>query len=131
MLAWDFEHPEYGRAVHHLTVLCFHLQHPSRYSPQGLAAAQGLLVDFLERGVSPQDARRRDRTALNSRNRTWKIAGTPQSRGAYAHPVPWTMTAGDVTANGITSYPDSVRSWAASILRTLRASGNLRATASS
>ncbi|APV45250.1 hypothetical protein Dform_01935 [Dehalogenimonas formicexedens] len=34
-LAWDFEDPAGAGAVHHLTVLCYFLQHPSRYSPEG------------------------------------------------------------------------------------------------
>jgi hypothetical protein len=38
MLAWEFEHPE-AASVHHLTVLCYYLQHPSMYSPEGLAHA--------------------------------------------------------------------------------------------
>src|SRR5512145_2930017 len=50
MLFWENEHPPLGE-VHHLMVLCYHLQHPSLYAPEGLEYAKGLLVDFIERGL--------------------------------------------------------------------------------
>ncbi len=31
-------------------VLCYHLQHPSLYSPEGLDEAKRLLIEFLEHG---------------------------------------------------------------------------------
>ena len=36
LLFWENERPELGE-VHHLLVLCYHLQHPSLYSAEGLA----------------------------------------------------------------------------------------------
>lgn len=121
MLAWEFEHglPD----VHHLVVLCYHLQHPSLYSPAGLASAQGLLVDFVERGVTPDAARRRSGPRLDSGKRTFKIKGTPSSHGAYPHPPAWTMTAADVVAGGVGNYYDNVRRWARLTLEALRSSG--------
>ena len=53
LLAWEADNPAYAQEVHHLTVLCYHLQRPSLYSPEGLAGAKGLLVDFVEGGLSP------------------------------------------------------------------------------
>src|SRR5512133_3431095 len=99
MLAWELENPSLGE-VHHLMVLSYHLQHPSLYSPEGLKGAMQLLADFLERGIAPNEVRRRDRAAMDSGNRKFKITGTAQSHGAYAHPVQWTMTAADVVAGG-------------------------------
>src|SRR5512147_743298 len=100
MLFWEAEDPSLG-IVHHLTVLCYHLQHPSLYSPEMLDGAKQLLVDFVERGVSPQTVRQRDRTKLDSGNRSWKIKGTAGSHGTYHNPIHWTMTASDVTAGGM------------------------------
>src|SRR5262245_38185795 len=72
MLYWEFEYPDLG-VVHHLMVLCYHLQHPSLYSPEGLRYSMQLLVDFVERGVSPQESRQRSRVIVDSANRKWKI----------------------------------------------------------
>ena len=124
MLAWEHEKPE-NLLVHHLMVLGYHLQHPSLYSPEGLSGATGLLADFLERSMTPEQVRRRDRATVNSHERTWKIKGTPASHGAYNSPVQWTLTAGYVIARGMDNYCDSVRTWAQSLYDALRASGNL------
>ncbi len=124
MLAWENEKPENWQ-VHHLTVLCYYLQHPSLYSPDGLREAKQLLIEFVENGVSPQEMRRRSRDQVDSGTRKWKVTATADSHGAYLHPIQWKMTAADVVANGIDAYCDSVRAWARSMLDTIRASGNL------
>ena len=124
MLFWEAEYPAYGE-VHHLMVLCYHLQHPSLYAPDGLNEAKRLLVEFVERGTTPQEMRRRNRERLDSSKRQWKIKATPTSHGAYDPPVQWTMTAADVTARGAERYCDSVRAWAQSALESLKDSGNL------
>jgi hypothetical protein len=124
MLVWEHENPGYG-VVHHLMVLCYHLQHPSLYSPQGLSGAIRLLGDFLENGVTPEQVRKRDRATVNSHERTWKIKGTPASHGVYDPPVQWTMTAANVTANGVDNYCDSVRAWARSVYGALKTAGKL------
>jgi hypothetical protein len=121
---WENEYPAILE-VHHLMVLSYYLQHPSLYSPAGLNGAKGLLVDFVERGLTPQQVRQRDRVKLDSGNRTYKIKATPESRGSYANPVPWTMTAADIVAGGVDRYCDNVRAWARSIYEALEASGNL------
>ncbi len=124
MLFWEAEDPSLG-AVHHLTVLCYHLQHPSLYSSETLNGAKQLLVDFMERGISPKTVRQRDRTKLDSSNRSWKIKGTSASHGAYLYPICWIMTASAVIAGGMENYCENVEAWAQSILRSLRASDNL------
>jgi hypothetical protein len=124
MLAWEIENPPLGE-VHHLTVLCYYLQHPGLYSPEGLAGAKRLLADFLVRGLSPGQVRRRDRTALDSGKRKYRIAGSPDAHGAYTRPILWTLTAADVVAGGPNAYRDNVRAWAHSILEALQSSGYL------
>ena len=114
MLYWEAENPSYGE-VHHLMVLCYHLQHPSLYSPEGLHEAIQLLDDFLERGLTPEQARKRNRSALNSSTRTWKITGTPTSHGTYDPPIIWKMTASDVIGGGKDAYCEKVREWAKSV----------------
>ena len=123
MLYWENEFPGHGQ-VHHLAVLCYYLQHPSLYSPEGLAAGMRLLVDFIERGISPQESRRQNREKVNSSNRSWKVTARPGYRGAYTHPVGWRMTAADVINAGAENYIASVQQWARLMLEDLKTSGN-------
>ncbi len=125
LLAWETEDMETLGQVHHLTVLCYHLQHPSLYSPEGLRGAIRLLADFLEGGLTTQEVRRRDAQRLNSSQRKYKIKGTTASHGAYQPPVRWTMTAADVAAGGSGLYVENVKRWADSILAVLKAAGQL------
>lgn len=126
MLFWEAEDQRLG-VVHHLMVPSFYIQHPSLYSPEGLRFSQRLLLDFVEHGLSPEEARRRNRDQVDSGKRDWKIKGAPESQGSYARPVPWTMRACDVTASGMDHYVAQVRTWAQSICDSLKAAGYLNA----
>jgi hypothetical protein len=125
MLSWESEYPDKTQAVHHLLVLCYHLQHPHLYSPQGLESAKQLLVSFVEQGIAPGEMVRRQRGTVDSGKRAWKITGMPTSFGTYAHPVQWPITAGDITAGSLDDYLSNVQTWARSALEALKASGNL------
>ena len=122
MLFWEYENPAFD--VHHLMVLCYYLQHPSLYSPEGLETAKHLLADFVERGFSPDEVRKQNRDRVDSSQRTWKIKGTTASHGAYKHPNRWGMTAKDVIAGGASHYCDNVRKWARLVLEALQTSDN-------
>lgn len=124
MLYWEAEDPSRG-IVHHLMVLCYHLQHPHLYSPEGIATGKELLISFVEQGLAPEIVRQREREAVNSKNRDWKITARPGQIGKYEHPVKWTMTAMDVVANGADAYLVSVRTWAQAVLDDLKMSGNI------
>jgi hypothetical protein len=126
MSGWELDHRLYG--VHHLMVLCYHLQHPGLYSPEGLSEAKKLLVGFLEEGITPQAVRERLGGEADSGRRDYRIKGAPGSEGAYTNPVRWEMVAADVTRAGVERYYPSVRRWADSVLRSLRESGNLADT---
>lgn len=119
MLFWEAEHPALGE-VHHLMVLCYHLQHPSLYSPEGLIEARRLLVEFVEHGASPAEVRQRNRARVDSSRRDWKIKATATSHGSYDPPIHWSMTAADVIAGGADHYCDNVRQWARSINEALK-----------
>lgn len=124
MCSWELEYLVYD--VHHLMVLCYHIQHPSLYSPDGLRFAQHLLVEFVEQGVSPQQIRQRERINLDSGQRKLKINGTPAYHGTYQQPVVWSMTPAHVVAGGLDNYCNNVREWARCVLADLRASGILK-----
>ncbi|MEZ4538607.1 DUF5946 family protein [Promineifilum sp.] len=119
MLYWENEDPARGE-VHHLMVLCYHLQHPSLYSAEGLAGAQQLLADFVENGLGPEAVRGRDQPKVASGARRWSITARPDNRGAYERPIVWSMRARDVVAGGATNYVENVRSWAASVWASIR-----------
>ncbi len=125
MLAWEFEHNILE--VHHLTVLCYHLQHPSLYSSEGLAYGQRLLIDFVERGLTTGEVRRENGPHVDSGKRTFKIKGTPASHATYQRPITWRMTVLDIIGGGVENYRDNVRAWARLTLETLKMSGNLPA----
>jgi Family of unknown function (DUF5946) len=110
MLYWEAEAPERG-VVHHLMVLCYHLQHPRLYSPEMLPGARQMLKAFVVEGVTPKEMRRRMRVQVASNNRTWKISGDKEP-SSYARPIPWTMRAADVVAGGAEQYVESVTAWA-------------------
>lgn len=119
MLVWENEDPARWE-VHHLMVLCYHLQHPSLYSVDGLAVARELLIDFVERGLSTESARSENRERVDSSKRDWPITTRPDNQGSYERPMVWTTTAADVVGSGAEAYCVSVRSWARSINDSLR-----------
>jgi hypothetical protein len=127
LLGWEAEDFSNLGEVHHLTVLCYHLQHPSLYSPEGLAGAKQLLLEFVECGVSPAEVGRRNRLRLNSSQRKWKVTGTPGRHGAYALPIRWSMTVADIVAGGRDHYCDNVRAWARTTLEALKATADFGA----
>jgi hypothetical protein len=124
MLYWENENPLLG-AVHHLMVLAYHLQHPSLYSPEGLAYSLQLLADFLKHDLTPEQARKQNRFVVSSENRRWKIHAGPYVHACYAHPVSWQMTSRDVVSAGSDQYIRNVQNWSYSILADMRSSGNL------
>ncbi len=123
MLFWESEFPALGE-VHHFMVLCYHLQHPSLYSAEMMPQAMKMLEEFVS-GMPPAEMRRRMRDDVDSGKRKTPITARPDSHGAYAHPVTWTMTAADVVSRGADAYVDTTRQWASSIYNSLVASGNL------
>lgn len=119
MLFWETEDPANGE-VHHLAVLCYHLQHPHLYSPAGLRQARHLLTEFVVHHQPPQQARRANRRRVDSGRREWKITARPGQAGGYARPVAWTLHAAEVVAGGIENYRANVRRWAEAVYADLQ-----------
>jgi hypothetical protein len=117
MLAWEYANEHGVWAVHHLTVLCYYLQHPSQQSSDGLRHSRVLLREFVEEGVSPADVRERSRDTLDSGSRQWKFTGAP---GSYDRSVKWTMTIDRVAEGDLGGYCDRVRAWAVSVNEALK-----------
>lgn len=123
MLYWENENPANGE-VHHLMVLCYHLQHPSLYSPEGLRESIRLLAEFVDQDISPAEMVKRNQGKIDSGKRTWKITSRPDAHGAYPKPIQWEMTAADVVSAGSDRYRENVRAWARSIRQSLNTSGH-------
>ncbi len=124
MLYWENEDLKRG-AVHHLMILAYHLQHPSQYSPEGLKYSQQLLVDFVERGVTPQQVVKNNWRAVDSNLHRWGIRARPGTQASYPHPASWSLTVQDVVDADADHYVESVQAWARSIITDLRSAGNL------
>ncbi len=124
-LAWDFQDPAGAGIVHHLTVLCYNLQHPGIYSPEGLSHAIGLLVEFVEEGKSPVEIRKSEDGLLQNDRRQWTVTARAGNYGAYRVAPHWTMTVLDAVAGGIEEYPQRVRVWAKTVLQALKKAGNI------
>jgi Family of unknown function (DUF5946) len=122
MLAWEFEYPPLGN-VHHLTVLCYHIQHPRLYSAEGLQQAHQLLREFVVDQVSPQEMRRKMSAQVDSAVRKTKIKSTATKHGVYAPMPHWTMTTHDVVEGGADAYIERVQAWAQRVLHDLVAAG--------
>jgi hypothetical protein len=120
-----FEDPAGAGKLHHLTVLCYHLQHPSLYSPETLKSAKQFLGGIIENKMSAQELLEINRKTLASNKRTWKVKGTPENHGSYSFKIKWSMTASDIFSHGLSSYTELVQKWAESIYEDLKVSGNL------
>jgi hypothetical protein len=100
-------------AAHHLSVPTYMLQH-NAYSREGWLQARELLRQFVEDGLAPQEARRRNRSRVDSRNRPWSLTRGPKLPGGEL--VRWTMTVAEVRLDTPEHYCGDVRRWAESVL---------------
>jgi len=125
MIKWDFEDFTGVGQVHHLTVLCYNLQHPSNYSPKGLEEAKNSLKNFILNPNSFKEHDMSNRNNLASNMRDWKIIGTVESHGTYPLKPSWKILASDVVMGGLNNYVGNVKKWAQSVLESLEESDEL------
>ena len=100
-------------AVHHLSVPSYMLQH-NVYSREGWLNARELLRQFIEEGLPPAEARRRNRIRVDSRHRSWSITRGQKLPGVER--IRWTFTVADVRLDTPEHYCLDVRRWAESVL---------------
>lgn len=101
MLVWDFEDFSGAGSVHHLTVLCYHLQHPSLYSPVALNAAKIFLKSIIENNLTAHELLEQNRQDLSKQKKNFSIKGTTNSHATYLRPIIWSMTVINVVEDGI------------------------------
>lgn len=119
LLAWEWDNPQELFAVHHLMVLCYHLQHPHLYSPQTLQEAIRILEEFVIHNKTPGQIRKEKSAAWNNQNRIFKVTGTNHTQGSYPVQPQWQFTIQTVIEGGERHYIENVRAWADTILKTL------------
>jgi hypothetical protein len=116
LLAREFEDTE-PLNVHHLTVLCYMLQHPSFYSDEAYDWAITALRSAVRDGVAPVELRRRAEQYFKSGA---KIKVTRRDQGATARPARrWSMTVADAVGESVEGHNERVRAWAEAVLADL------------
>lgn len=100
-------------AVHHLSVPSYMLQH-NGYSREGWILVRRLLTEFLA-GLTPEEARRRYRTAFDGGKRNFSFTRGPKLEGV--DDIAWTRTIADVRLDTAEHYRADVQAWAESIVR--------------
>jgi hypothetical protein len=113
MLALEFEDPQVFGAVHHLTVICYNLQHSSVFSDEALAWMRSMLHAIIEEDLSPEELRERSRNKFSGQVKVLRKA-------AMRSPIMWSMTVMDVHTGSPNIYVKDVTAWAKSILRTIK-----------
>jgi hypothetical protein len=98
-------------AKHFLTVACYNLQHPARFTDEALVGLRAAFVDYIDRGVTTAEIRTRIAHMVEGQQRV--LRKDEESRPKLRH---WRMTISDVY---VPEHPEGaaerVKAWAASI----------------
>jgi hypothetical protein len=113
LIAWEYEDDDLRRE-HFLTVASYNLQHPAQFTDEAIAGLRSAFVDYLDRGVSIDEIRRRASAATAGavRVRRDESVRKPVRRS-------WSTTIADVYGRGQPKAAECVRRWAAAIRREL------------
>jgi hypothetical protein len=114
-LALEFQEPAVFGAVHHVTVLCYNLQHPRDFSPKALAWMRSSLRAVIEGNVSPVALREQAGREFKRQARVLRKDGqaTPPAR------THWSRTVLDVRRESPAVYTGDILAWARAILQDL------------
>ena len=107
LLAWEVDDAEL-RAEHFLTVASYNIQHPAQFSDEAIAGLRQSYVDYLDRGISIAEIRRRAAATFDGAKRVRRDA-------TEIRPVlrTWLMTVADVYGSGDpVGAAERVRRWA-------------------
>jgi len=114
MLALEFESPSVFGAVHHVTVICFNLQHPGTFTDDAVAWMRTSLRSIVEDGLSPAELRKG--AGKNFKGKTKIRRATPAEPARTNH---WSMSVLDVRTGDPEAYVKDAMAWATSILNDL------------
>jgi len=114
MLALEFQYPMVFGAVHHVTVICYNLQHPAAFSEEALAWMRSTLRAIIEEGLTPSELRKWSQKNFRGHVKVLrKVPDKPRSSE-------WSMTMADVHIDDPETYVNDVMEWAKSILQDIR-----------
>ena len=123
MLALEWQVPGgAGELAHFYAVSAYILQHPDSmsYTVESLAWLRTAVADSLAHGARVEDLRAGARREGRAAGRVTRRAGDSVRRRCVSG---WSMTVADVLEAGVDDYCEHVRSWAASVIEDLAASG--------
>jgi hypothetical protein len=115
MLALEFEDPAIFGAVHHITVICFNIQHPATFTEESLAWMRSSLRAIIVDGLSPAELRKLARKTTKGGVQI-KRHTKPPEEPSRTH---WSMTAADIRTGDPEVYREDIVAWAKSILKDL------------
>jgi hypothetical protein len=115
MLALEFEQSSIFGAVHHLTVICYNIQHPDAFTDEALVWMRTSLHDIVEKDLSGPGLLKRARGSFGG---DYKIKRS-NARARAPGRTRWSMTAADVRTARPEVYTRDVKAWAKSILNDL------------
>ena len=113
-MALEYENSGAFGAVHHLTVVCYMLQH-NAYSRDVWLEARNMLAQFVEEGVSPAAMRGRNRSRFDSAHRSWSI--TKGAKLPEFETLLWSRTIAGVRLDDPETYCADVQLWATCVLK--------------
>jgi hypothetical protein len=112
-LALEFQNPGY-RAVHHLTVIVYTLQHSSQLTREGWLHQRELLRQFVVENKPPGLLRQQSQD-LDSGKRTFKIKS--EDGKPVIDKTTWTKSILDVRMENAKEYREDVKTWEKSVLK--------------
>ena len=113
-LALEFENPAAFGSVHHLTVVCYMLQH-NAYSRDAWLEGRKMLAQFVREEATPAEMRKQGRSKLNSQRRTGSVTRCEKLPNFEA--ITWSCTIADIRRDDPQTYCADVNLWARSVLR--------------
>jgi hypothetical protein len=104
-------------AVHHLTVLCYTVQHPLAFdtSLEGHAGARALLWEAVSENLPAREMLRRNRAQLRRRDRP-RLRNRGRSHAPLRPAPAWRFTAADVVNGPEDDYAGRVQAWAKALI---------------
>lgn len=117
MLALEYQHPSAFGAVHHLTVMCYNLQHPNAFTDAFWHATAAQLTEVVEQNLPVAYLRQRGKRAWTPARRLFKITGTPTE----SHRTSWPMCIDAIVTEDPQEYVAHVQAWARVIVQAIQA----------
>ena len=112
--AWEWDDPAL-MAEHFLTVACYNLQHPARFTDEAIAGLRDLFIAHLDEGLAVSEIRRR--VARQAEGATRVLRPRREVRPLLRR---WSMTIADVYQGGQPAgAAERVRAWAVAVRRDL------------